>query len=1153
MIHKRPFSFLVLIFLTSRLLVFSQPVYYSFEHLTIEDGLSQNTVTSIIQDSRGFMWFGSSNGLNRFDGYSFKTFMRNNADSTTISHNHIQVLFEDSQQRLWVGTIDGLNLMNQQTCQFIRFIHHAHDSSSISSNNITSIFEDKDGNIWVGTSFGLNRYIEKNQSFEQFIYTAAKSNCLSNNLVSSIHSNMTDNLWIGTLGGGLNLLDLKTKKFTHYKKGEGQSLNDNNIWSVIEDTLHGKVWIGTESGGLNVLYPKTGEVRHYRWSQEKLKNQGENMVRTMTPGLNNDIWIGTDGGGLYQLNHVLRYNHVVRHVSALPESLAGNSITSIYRDRQNILWVGLVDQGIDRLDLNPNPFQQIMNIPDQNNSLSNNVVNSIIQDQDGEFWIGTDWGLDRVTKTFDHFIHYTENYRDQYAINNNAVISLAEADNGEIWAGTYLGGINIFNKQTGQFRALKHHEKDLNSLSSNFVRTIYKDSHGDFWIGTFRGGMNRYNPKTGVFTRYQFSSDNTNGIASDYIMKIVGQGDDLLWIATYNEGLNRFNKKTGKFTSYKANHSDSTSINDNQVITLFFDSDSLFWIGTANGLNLFNPDKGVTQRYNVSDGLPDNVINAIQEDDQKNLWISTNKGLSCFNKQTRSFRNFSEINGLNEFEFKYNAACKATNNQLLFGGINGVTRFNPSNTVVNPTDQPVHFIGIQLFNNLIKTGEKIDGRVILTKPLYDLDKISFSYRESDFSIFFSTLSYKGLKQIKYEYLLDESDSNWIFLGTQNYITFHQLAPGDYLLRIKATNSDGNWNEKDKQLKIHISPPFWNAVWFKSLIIIAFIALVLFIYLLRIKQIKRQKKRLEELVSEKTLDLQETNALLEEQQMELELQFEELMAQREHSEKQNKEIIRQNLELERHQNNLEEIIKERTSELIEAKEKAEKADALKTAFLANMSHEIRTPMNAILGFANLICEESCLPDERAVYQHKMNESGQSLLSLINDIIDLAKFESGELKINRSPFELNEVCHQLLGKYIQKGKRQNDSITFYLELPQNQVIINSDKYRVEQIFINLLDNALKFTEKGDVVFGFKLLDETILLYVKDSGIGIAATELNAVFNHFRKIEPNNAKLYRGTGLGLTISKQLVELLGGKIWVESEVNIGSVFYFTLPNYGL
>lgn len=1136
--------FLIAYFLFATKSVFSNDI--KFTHLSTENGLSNNTVNAILKDSRGFMWFATNNGLNLFDGYHLKTYYNVKEDTTSLSNNIVNCIFEDNNGRIWVGTSGGgACLFDYRTQKFKSYNFDADNENSINSNTVFAIAEGPKGNLWFGTSQGVAVLNKTSNKFKRYISDEQSSNNLVFDYVTDITFDNNDNLWIATYGGGISVLNIETDIFTNLNK-ENNLLNDNEVWDVFIDS-NNKVWIGTANGGINVYDPLTKATKIYNnFPKEKLDLVNTNVVHIIED-IFGKIWFSTDRGGLYRIDSeekIIPY----MHDPTQKESLNSNALTRVYCDEEGVLWVGTYDKGLNKANLNQIEFRHIRNEFFNKNSLSNDNVNAILEDSKGNIWIGTENGLNRTDLDFKSFTHYFSKINSNTQPADNVSLTIMEHKNGEIWIGGYSGGISVLNPRTNTFRYYKNSGKDAASLSCNFIRSIYQDKEGTVWIGTVRNGLEKYLQATNNFQHFPYAWENNVFLNSTNVMDLtVAHG--CLYIATYGGGLNIMDLASETFSYYTSIIDDKTSLSDNQAITLFIDSDSSLWVGTNSGLNLFDEKNKTFTHFYQKDGLAGNSIMGILEDNQGFLWISTTDGISKFNKKTKEFINFYKDDGLQDDFFIYNSCTKLSNGHLAFGGVNGLTVFNPKKVKSTRKTPPVIFTDLKLYGKTIIPGADSSGRVLLKDDISKTSEIVLNYNDQLFTIEFSTLTYYSSKQINFIYRLNK-DKEWNELGDKNHITFHSLEPGEYQLEIRTSSHDRKSLGEVNSMRIIITPPFWATMWFRFSIITLVILIVFGYFNRRIKNIKKQRKLLEQRVNEKTIELSNANDELQSQKLELEMQNEEISAQRDFTIKQKEEIETQNKELELHRNHLEQLVTERTKELITAKDKAEEADRLKSAFLANMSHEIRTPMNAILGFIELLDEPGLSTDKRTEFKNHISFSGRKLMTLINDLIDISKIEAKQLSISHQKIKLYDSLNTLKNIYQQKALEKNKDIKLLLNVPvEKNLSITSDPVRLSQIFTNLLDNALKFTENGCITLGYKPYNENMLFYVKDTGIGISEQDIKYIFDRFRKIAPIDKKLYPGTGLGLAICKELINLLGGKIWVESEKSKGSDFFFTLP----
>ena len=551
---------------------------------------------------------------------------------------------------------------------------------------------------------------------------------------------------------------------------------------------------------------------------------------------------------------------------------------------------------------------------------------------------------------------------------------------------------------------------------------------------------------------------------------------------------------------------------------------------------MYNKKTKAFKVFRDEDGLPSNVILTIVEDNNHNMWVSTSNGLSniIITKDKKSktykyrFKNYDVNDGLQGNEFNEKAVFKTSEGELLFGGSNGFNLFNPDDIKAININSEVVFTDFQVFNKSVTNKEFINGNQILKKCISYTREITLTYKENVFTVEFADLNFLHPERCQYSYKLENFNKEWLFTdGRNRKATYTNLDPGTYIFKVKTTNTDGTWNTNGAFLTINILPPWWQTIIFKILVLIGVISASILFYFNRSNRWKKQQHILENKVNERTTELSDAYSLLEKRQH---------------------KISAQNKELEKHRNQLEELVLERTAELDKARLKAEESDRLKSAFLANMSHEIRTPLNAIVGFSSLLDNENLTKKDINNYIDKININSDSLLILINDILDLSKIEANQIKINKSVINVNLILEEL-ENYYDLEKTRDVSINFTNRKDKQKVLLYNDPVRLKQVMSNLLDNSKKYTDKGFIKFGYKLAPDKIQFFVSDSGVGIKESNFNTIFNHFYKIETNGKKIYRGTGLGLAISKRLVELMGGEIWLESEYGKGTTFYFSLP----
>ncbi len=1094
-----------------------------FNRITTEDGLSASWVRCIYQDKFGFMWFGTSDGLNRYDGYEIKEYKPNEKDPKAIINGAINYIGERTDGKLWICTERGVNIFDRDRDVFIEF-------PDLNNVRVTHVIRDHEKKIWFASYSGLFCYNPIDGTMINFISNSANKGTLSSNTIEIIFEDSSNNLWIGTQNG-LNLYDPENQSFKVYMHTDRpSSIGGNYIQSIIEDK-EGRLWVGNVQNGLDLFVnardlPDEGIFKHIL----------HGSINSLLIDYKNLLWIGHSMGygldildlnafSLDQRNTFYHYDNIAYN----ERSLSDNAIGDVYEDDHGGIWVGTYAGGVNYYSPWMKKFTSVKQIPGDSQSLSDNVVNSFLEEDD-YLLIATEFGLGRLnkqTQLFTNYFHEPDNLKSMGA---NGVICIYKDTYGNIWTGTWSGGLNLYNRHEDNFTRFLPDKNITGTISNRNVFAIAQDKKGILWVGTNGGGLNNYNYKTKKFKYYMPERDNSSSIYHNAVNDICATSNGELYISTYHS-LDLFDYSTGKFTHYIYNDKDTTSITDGNLLDIFEDSKQNLWVGTTRGLNYFNREDQIFIHYTTDDGLPSNTIQAILEDDRGNLWLSTNNGISKFIHgtllpATPEFINFSSNDGLQGNEFIRRSALKSSSGALYFGGSNGFTYFHPDSIVENPNPPIIALIEFQLFGGIDE--QKLNS-ILGGKDVNLVDKIVLSFQQSDFIIKYAALNYLSSDKNTYQYKLDGYEKEWHNIGHQRSATYTNIQPGKYTFIVRGTNNDGIWSEQAKKLRIIIKPPWWKTLVFRVLLVVFIITLVISFYKVRFTLLEKQKRLLETMVRERTTELSGVNALLEKRQEEISLQ---------------------NEELEKHRNHLEQLVGKRTEQLEAARNVAEASDKLKSAFLANMSHEIRTPMNAIVGFASMLKDDDIPAEEKEEFIDIITSNSQSLLVLINDILEISLIEANQLVLSKDPFNAIKIMEELEG-YFKIKDSKNLEITFINKESRKELVFHNDKTRFRQIISNLISNSYKYTETGSIQFGYKILENEVEFFITDTGIGINASEYKRIFDYFHKIDKGDNRLYRGAGIGLSICNKLVELMGGKIWLDSKIGKGTTFYFTLPYY--
>ncbi len=1125
---------------------------YKIYHLTRNSGLSQSTVNCIIRDSIGFMWFGTNDGLNRYDGYSFTHYEHDPTDPTTISLGRVFSVFLDSKGRLWAGSDQGgLNLYNRNLDNFSRFSFTRASGDESAVNDVRAIEETANGYLWVATNgLGLWLFNTETKQFSEFLTEGI-------DVVNDIQYDFAGNLWLAA-DNGLYVIEKGTRGPESGSVRAVETLAGINMLSLYLNK-DGKLWIGTYGSGAYSYDLISNEISHYATSEKGYRQLSHDIVRCITRDLDDKIIIGTGGGGINLVDEEAKHIEYLQHRLNYVNSLNTNILYTFYRDPNQNLWMGTYNGGVNVVFRHKDKFGHLKSYGEPGD-LSNNAVLDMEEASDGRLWVGTDGGglnlYEPSTGTFRHFLHDPGNSR---SISGDVVKSLKVDSRGIHWIGTFTAGLTAFDSRHGSFTRYYHDPDDPNSLSGNHIWDIEEDTLGNIWLAILGGGLNYYIRDQKIFRHFTHDPDTEGSLSDDDISCLLCDSKGRLWVGTEFGGLNLLtDREKGRFISFIHDDEEPSSIGSDHISTVFEDSEGTIWVGTVGGgLSRFDESTGGFVQFTEEDGLANNLVYAILQDDEGHLWISTNDGMSRFtppegDRGKPVFRNFYMGDGLQSNEFSPQAACKTSTGVMYFGGINGINFFRPEEIDSNTYVPPIVLTDLKIFNKSVPVGGP-EG--LLKRHISQTQELKLSYRQSVITFEYAALDYTMPSQNKYKYKLEGFETEWNDVGNRRTATYTNLDPGkDYVFRVIGSNNDEVWNREGYSLKLIITPPF-RKTWLFRVLLAATILLIFFsAYRYKVSALDNQRRMLRQMVDERTYELLDLNKILEQQNKEIKYHREELMNQKENLLMANKEleekqfqIKEQNLELEKHRNHLEELVRQRTAELEEAKQKAEESDRLKTSFLSNMSHEIRTPMNAIVGFASLLGDGDLTDEEKGDYVKQIRTNSETLLVLINDILDLSKIESNQLRVDKVRVHLSEFIDELFKTFVFRDK-PGVSLELEKNFPADLQIV-SDPTRLRQILVNLLDNAIKFTEKGYVrlhVIGHRSL---VSFIVEDSGIGMSQEVRTRIFERFFKSEDASGKLYRGTGLGLTITQKLVEFLGGTISVESETGKGSRFKIDLP----
>ncbi len=1084
-----------------------------FNHVNIIDGLSQATVLDVLQDDNGLIWIATRDGLNRFDGYEFKLFKHQLRNPNTINSNHIKKIYKDKFGVLWFGTDKGLNRFDEKTEIFERFSREPSREDWLNSDDIRDLQEDKDGNLWIATAqHGLFKVMFEGDKIDRKVigfksYSKSdKSIGLQSNSIRDLYLDNKKRFWIAT-DGGLHTINsfINDKLILDNFTIDNSEIPSNSINSLTADK-RGNLWLGTWGDGLAKMYWQDGVAKFQNFLPNKKNSVNEAFIICLETDKKGNVWVGTWTNGLDRIQQDTRGNVTFTHFQNDPanlKSIAHNSIRSVFQDNDDAIWVGTYGNGISKIDPNASKFSHVFRNIHQEQSISGNDVWAISEDNFGSLWIGT-WvgGLNR-TNDLNSGIFEQFNKTKYPNFTDDKITSLLLDSKGRFWVGTWGRGVFQVkfndNGTINRFEEIPINYEKPNKYYNSFnnINQIYEDKKGNIWLATYKGIHLLVNNNF-EYVDFYVNGEVPESMSDENAKTILEDSDGQLWIGTSSNGLYKIdidkvlmNPTDSIFLKhYKFNPSNLLGISAENIQTLFEDSKGSLWIGTdGGGLNLYNTDSDDFSTYTETNGLPNDVINGILEDENGRLWLSTNKGISKFDIEKESFENFDIQDGLQSNEFITHSAYRSDLNVMYFGGINGFNTFHPEKIINNKRPPKVVFTDFEIFNNSVDFTKK---KSPIKAPIQFVDEIKLSYKDNVISFEFAALNFTDPSSNQYQYRLEGFNEVWQKIGNQRRVTFTNLNPGAYLLKIKGANSDGIWNEVPTSVKLIISPPFWQTWWFRIASILLAILSVFAIIRFRVQKVKEQNEKLEKIVMERTEEIRQQKQLIEER------------------------------------------------------------SRFKEQFFSNVSHELRTPLNGIIGISHLLAKTT-LNGTQEQFTDAIKTSADNLLVIVNDLLDVSKLNAGQLELINKPFDTIKLFSTLYELFRARTEEKNLQLQFDLDksIPQ---YLTGDQVRFYQILINLLGNAVKFTAEGNINLSINLLEKEddkkwLNINVTDTGIGIPENKIGNIFNDFTQVIDEKGYHYEGTGLGLTIVQNLVKLKGGTISVASKIHEGTTFNVVLP----
>lgn len=1069
-----------------------------FSHFqnTDEEGRSLEDITAIEQDRFGFIWIGTLNGLVRFDGYQYKLYKNSFADKNSLSHNHVSDILEDRQGRLWVSTFGGgVNLYDPDSDGFKRFVNEPGNPESLGGNIVFCVFEDQEGMLWFGgpPETGLNRYDPASGAFRHYSPqdTPDDKGLYPASGVWEIVQDASGLLWMAA-DFVLTSFDQKADRFAHYMP----SSSEKRLNTLLQDS-RGKIWVGGTSG-LHVFNPESGQFTSYLPDIEVnvdslLLNPAERLL------------VGTEGQGLYLFDPQQgRFLRQFRHEPNDPRSLSGHDTPVLFMDVAGLIWVG-TSRGLDCINAWQTQFPFFGNDPLKPHTLSDDHIAALAGAHDGTIWAGIDFVLNKLDPASGRVTRYPLDPA-QIDIGGPGISALHSDSHGVIWFGLSSDkNLYRFDPNSNNIKALSPFSDQSSSGPPPQIRDFLEDGDQGFYFAVEHYGLFHYNPRTDAFTnylspRFDHFSDSPNTVADDRLQALARDTSGNVWTGSFAGTISRFDPRNKKFTHFLPASDTPGGLPGNWIEDLHVAPDGIVWAATHGGLLRLDPATGTHKLFTTEDGLPNLLLFSIEADESGRLWIGTQYGLARYDPKTATFASYSHGDGLPVTAFNPRVRWKNREGKMFFGGDQGLTAFTPNDVRASPFQPPVVLTEMMLFNQPVPAGPDSP----LNRPIWQTKDLTLQHGQNVLTFSFAALSYLEPHRNRYRYILQGFDRGWNRVGSdRHFATYTGLEPGSYVLRVQGTNNDAVWSAHEATLKLTILPPWWKTWWFRILAVFLGAALLYSLYLVRVSALKKRKAELEHKVEERTHQLQQAQG-----------------------------------------------------ELRKAKDAAESANEAKSSFLANMSHELRTPLNAIIGFSQIMRRDKNLTAEERKTLGVILRSGEHLLTLINQVLDLSKIEAGRITLNKKDFNLHQLLYEIREMFVHKAEDKGLRLT--VEYPDDLPrFIRTDELKLRQILINLLNNALKFTQQGRITVLARTTpspatgtDTTAIpleFVVQDTGPGIAPEDLEALFEAFTQTETGRAA-QEGTGLGLTISRKFVELMGGQLCVESELGQGTRFLFDL-----
>ena len=1064
---KRLFISLIFIGVSTQTFANLIPDKPRFKYVMAGETGSVGSTLVIHQDKFGFMWFGGKAGLARFDGTNYVYYLHDPENPDSISNEVVWDIEEDERGNLWIATEYGLNFYHRESQTFKKYISTPSDVTSLDNNNVTMLFKDSKGNFWVGTNAGLNLFDEQSGTFTRYPVNAQQSK-LAGEYVLDMDEDINGVYYLAT-GYGLKVWDPETDEISIYQHipGDPKSLRHSACRSI-DVTESGNVWVGTEEG----LHRFDTETKSFTSIPTVGVTTGQPIyapVWDVMEDSRGDVWLSGDGG-------LSRYNQETTEMFSFfknpldPDSVLTNVTRSLFEDINGDLWAGHFPSGVSVLEVYNTTFQNYRNVSSGNTSINANTVRGIVEDKNYDLWFAVDGGglnfFDVKQQQFKSFIHEPGNSNSP---TNNSFQNVVLDNQGRIWFGMWNGGAGFYDPLSNTFENVLADALANNSIPSNHVSTIIAHADKKIYMGSMDGGLTVYDPDSKKLNFFYHNPADESSISHNRIWVLLEHSDGKIWVGTHN-GLDLFDPKKESFQHYRHRLNDSDSLVNNWVHSLYLDKRGFLWVGThGGGVSVLNPKTNKFTHLTEMNGLADNIVNGIIEDDIGNMWITTNNGVTRYTLKSKEIKNFYVEDGLQGNIFNRGAIYKTHDHQIILGGTNGFTKFDPRLIQINEYLPPTVLTKLEVNNELVDAQHSS-----LSKNLLLEEELVFNHKQNIFTLHYSSLNYRSYENNTYKYLLDGFDERWQKVKHKTSATYTNLSPGSYEFKVIGSNNEGAWGKKMARVKITVLPAPWQTWWAYLLYFIIVGAIVLTYVISQRKIIKYQKTIVDRLKS---------------------------------------------------------------------------VDKVKNEFIASTSHELKTPLFGIIGLVENILDraKNKLDEEEKSNLSLIVSSCHRLTSQVQDVLDYSDFDSESLVLEFEP-----VCLAELIKVISREMTpivQKKNIHLVTEIEDVSLLVSADSNRLQQVLYNLVANSYKYTEFGKITITTTKIDDNLVkVCVADTGSGVPEDEKDGVFEAFSKLKDVDQGVQGGTGLGLTLSRNIIKLHGGDIWIDSQEGEGTIVSFTL-----